>query len=204
METASMSYLIPLLLLLATLTAAVSLVIWGWSSANRSAAWRICAFTLGCLLLLCISLAPYPLFPIFQRARTEANLRTCLTNLGNLHQALTLYNSDHGGWSYVKWTDGVEAYSLGENFRCPEADEECAFSMNNEFNLWQTTLKSSINDVLDPTWVLLFDGQGGRNRFGNLEDVQFRHERGTASFLLVEGNVKQFDRKEATALEWTE
>ncbi len=74
--------------------------------------------------------------------------------------------------------------------------------MNAAFSMWQPTLKTRINDVVDPKWVLLFDGLGGRNRFGNLDDVQFRHDRGIASFLLVEGNVKQFDRKKAAALQW--
>ncbi|MEO7454055.1 MAG: hypothetical protein ABIV13_04765 [Fimbriimonadales bacterium] len=200
-----MHYLIPVLALVATLTIAISLVLWGWSSANRPVAWRIFAFTLGCLLLLGISVAPYPLFPVFERARAEAHRRTCVTNLSNLQRALTLYNSDHGAWSYEKWTDGVETYSSPENFRCPEVDEEFAFSMNAAFSMYKSELDADMfgGDWIDPKQVLLFDGIGGRNRYGDADAVQFRHELGTASFLLFEGNVVQFDRKKATTLEWS-
>lgn len=198
-----MTSLIPIFVLVAAaLAIAILLVLWGWSSANRPLPWRIVAFALGCLLLLGVSVAPYPLYPIFQQARAEADRITCVTNLCNLQRALTLYAADQGGWSTEKWTDGIEAYSSPENFRCPELDEDFAFSMNAAFSMWQPTLKTRINDWIDPKQVLLFDGIGGSNRFGDVDDVQFRHNRGTASFLLFEGNVMQCDRKKATTLEW--
>ncbi|MDQ2986576.1 MAG: hypothetical protein M3R13_07625 [Armatimonadota bacterium] len=65
-----MTSLIPIFVLVAAaLAIAILLVLWGWSSANRPLPWRIVAFALGCLLLLGVSMAPYPLYPIFQQAR---------------------------------------------------------------------------------------------------------------------------------------
>lgn len=199
-----MNYLMPILVLVAALTIAISLVIWGWTSSNRPTALRIAVFSLGCLLLLGVSTAPYLLYPVFERARARANSIACATNLSNFQRAFMLYRADQGGLPGEEWTDGIETYLSLENFRCPEVDEDFAFSMNAAFSMYKSDFDADIvgGDWIDPKQVLLFDGSGGRNRYGDVEDVQFRHDRGTASFLLFDGNVVQFDRKKATTLEW--
>jgi hypothetical protein len=201
-----MHYLLPVLVLATVLTIAISLVILGWTSSNRPTALRIGVFSLGCLLLLGVSTAPYLLYPVFEQARARANTVACATNVSNLHRALMLYRADQGGLPGEEWADHIETYSSPENFRCPEVDEDYAFSMNAAFSMYKSELDADIvgGDRIDPKQVLLFDGIGGKNSMGSMRDARYRHLDDTAVFLLADGNTKVLNRKEAELLAWTD
>lgn len=144
------------------------------------------------------------IFPVFARARATAQQSSCLVNVKQLGNAMSMYTND---WNdqlppAENWNKALTPYAGNTAiFICPSAKskDEPSYAMNGQLSgLFDAQLE-------DPAYtVMIFDSIPGRNRSGGSELLPSppRHlgENNTIGF--ADGHAKAVDRVESSALNW--
>jgi len=185
------------------------------------------AFTLIELLVVIAIIAVLAaiIFPAYARAREKGRQASCMSNLRQIGNALTMYTDDHDGyytrgqfWPFTgvhTWTDAVGPYVKNESvFRCPTgAGDPYSYGYNIAYWGWGDLLDGmhGINDILpvhqsqvpepaETIWVVDFGRYWGCGLEFGVEDATRRHNDG-ANILFVDGHVKWL--KETAPRLWT-
>jgi hypothetical protein len=159
-------------------------LLWGAIRARHWAwPWRALSGAIGIVLLLFFAMLAAVLQHGLEDARA-VRYTFCRMNLMNIGRAIQMYASENDDRAPLSnWTDALAGYAGRDPYRCPMTDSPYAFTMNPEF-------VGAIFPGPRPTAPVVFDGPGGRNSVGGVEFAVYRHEDGTAQFLLASGWVK--------------
>lgn len=127
------------------------------------------------------------LFPVFSKARQKAQQASCMSNIKQINLSMLMYSQDHDGKlpALNKWNDFADS---PRTLICPSADsrELPSYAMNAKVD------GISLNSIKTPDeFVLIFDSEPGRNRFGGPEllPLKPRHSGGD-NFGFADGHAK--------------
>jgi prepilin-type N-terminal cleavage/methylation domain-containing protein/prepilin-type processing-associated H-X9-DG protein len=165
------------------------------------------------------------LFPVFARAREKGRQASCLSNLKQIGEALTMYAQDYDG-TYTRgqfypwdgshtWIDAVGPYIKNTQiFRCPtQGNDAFGYGYNIAFwgagdwldgmhgiNDWRPVTESDVATPAETIWVVDFGTYWGCGLDFGLQDPTRRHN-GGANVLFVDAHAKWL--KETPLRLWT-
>jgi prepilin-type processing-associated H-X9-DG protein len=168
----------------ASLGAAAMVVASAWMHWRESRSTKVVAIVGSIILLGLAAVITFALQGL-ERSTDSFNKRNaCIDNLMEIGKALTLYQSDNNDRAPLSdWTDSLSRYVDNEVFACPMLSPY-GYTMNAAavgLDNWKITSPARI--------VGLFDGLGGKNRVGGIDDIRWRHA-GAAVIMYMDGHVK--------------
>jgi hypothetical protein len=179
------------------LALAILLIRWAWKDTSESPVLRILAYAGAACLLFGLVVLPAILFPVFKQAREAAIRTSCISNLHEIGRALSLYAADNGAYPGPQWSDTIGSKLDSEFFTCEGLDNPYGYTLN------EAAVGLDPDSIADlASFVLAFDGAGGKNRVAGVEDVKWRHIKDKAAFLFGDGNVSAANQAESAGLAW--
>ncbi len=135
------------------------------------------------------------LFPVFQNAREQARVATCMFNMRQLALAANMYAADHDGKlpTMTNWREQLRDYThkpIDEILECPGGEAIIAFNKN------MGGLR--LNSIQDPSSkVLFFEARPDLpNATGSRANAILPHS-GRGNFAFVDGHVEGLDEAPA-------
>lgn len=117
------------------------------------------------------------LFPVFNRARGQAQNSACLLNLKQLSLGIMMYVQDYNENMppAARWSDVISPYVRNNGiYVCPSASTlTCGYSFYDKLNMASMKMIASPFDT-----PMLFDSVGGWNSVSPIEQVVARHNGG--------------------------
>jgi len=134
--------------------------------------------------------------------RRDSMRTACLHNLMRVGQALQIYASDYDGWLPPRnaWCDAIADYhGPSREFRCPELrNEPFAFWINDTVEWHPLPSEPTAEEA---RLVMCFDAPGGKNRYGGIHSVEYRHKERT-TLLFADGHAKSATKGDVFSYKW--